>query len=295
MPHAIADATSEVDLEPFATLRSCSRRDAGWSSLLVRTYRNASEAEDVASPPVDDQLIVLVTGGAIDFASHSGGRWRRAPYRVGSIGMTAPGRPSRLQWRSSGEHTTTHVHLPGSLLQETAEDLFGRDPERAGLPDALLVEDPVVAAVVTGLTRAAGAGVDDLYAASAASFLAAHLLGVRPADPTTPADAPRDARILRVLEFMHDNLQLPLTLSELAGVAQLSSFHFLRLFREQVGEPPRRHLNGLRVARAASYLRRSELPVSDIAYLCGFSSPAHLTVAFRREHGTTPTAFRRAR
>ena len=41
----------------------------------------------------------------------------------------------------------------------------------------------------------------------------------------------------------------------------------------------------MRLARAASYLRRSDLPVSDIAYLCGFSSPAHLTVAFRREHG----------
>ncbi len=244
--------------------------------------------------PVDDQLVVLVTGGAVDFASHAGGRWRRAAYRVGSIGMTAPGRPSRLRWTSTGRHTTTHVHLPGGLVRQTAEDLFGRDPERAGLPDALLVEDPVVAAVVRGLERAVAARLDDLYAESAANFLAAHLLGVRPVGPAAPAGLPRDARIRQALEFMHDNLQLPLTLSELAGVAQLSNFHFLRLFREQVGEPPRRHLQTLRVARAASYLRRSDLPVGDIAYLCGFSSPAHLTAAFRREHGTTPTAFRSA-
>ncbi len=45
MTHAVSPATVAADPGPVATLRSCSRSEAGWTSLLVRSYRNAAEAE----------------------------------------------------------------------------------------------------------------------------------------------------------------------------------------------------------------------------------------------------------
>jgi AraC family transcriptional regulator len=81
-----------------ARVRMCSRRDNGWSALLVRLLDNAEEAE-LDLPPVEEQTIVLVTQGTTTIESRHGARWLRADYGPGSIGLTAPGNPTHLRWR----------------------------------------------------------------------------------------------------------------------------------------------------------------------------------------------------
>ena len=48
----------------------------------------------------------------------------------------------------------------------------------------------------------------------------------------------------------------------------------------------------IRLDEAAFLLKETDTPIKQIADQLGFSSAAHLTVAFRRALGTTPSAFR---
>ncbi|GLY40185.1 AraC family transcriptional regulator [Amycolatopsis sp. NBRC 101858] len=276
-----------------ARVRLCSRRDNGWSSVLVRVLDNAEEAE-LDLPPVGDQTVVLVSRGTTTIESRHGKHWRRAGYRPGSIGLTAPGNPTRIRWCGTDRLQTTHVHLPGALIDRTALDLWGRDASRLGRPDALAVEDPVLASVVDALKAAALAGADELYAESAATFLAVHLL-TRHAEAPRPREPGRDElRTRRAVRFIRENHHLPLTLGEMAAAAELSPFHFLRVFKAATGQTPYRFLTRVRVERACRHLERGDLSVTEIAQACGFATPSRFASAFRTQIGLSPSGYRTA-
>ena len=116
------------DKSAYARQTLCSWTDAGWRSLLLCWYDDAPVAEEISLPPVDGQVIVLVTHGQSIIESESGGRWRSAWYVPGQIGMTAPGRPTTLRWRSTSDEQirTLHLHLPSRVLNRVAGELWGR-------------------------------------------------------------------------------------------------------------------------------------------------------------------------
>ena len=277
---------------PVAVLRSCSWRDHGWRSVLVRSFRNAEVADEFVLPPTGAQALVLITEGTTAIESRHGARWHRADYGPGRIGLTAPGTPTDIRWRGTERTLTTHVFLPAALLDRTAAEMYGRDAARVGRPDTLAVDDPVLAAVLTALGEAALAGADELYAETAAAFLAAHLL-TRHASAPAPREARgEDRRVRKAISFITDNHQRPLTLTEIAAAADLSPYHFLRVFKAVTGQTPHRFLNSVRIERARRYLRRETLSVTEIAHLCGFTTPSRLATAFRRETGESPTSYR---
>lgn len=276
-----------------ARVRLCSRRDNGWSALLVRIVDNAERAE-LDLPPADDQVVVVVSAGTTVIESRHGTRWRRADYGPGSIGLTAPGQPTRIRWCGTDRTLTTHVHLPGALIDRTALELWGKDATRLGRPDALSVEDPVLASVVEALKAAALAGTDELYAESAAQFLAVHLLTQHATAPPPRELARDELRTRRAVQFIRENHHLPLSLADMAGAAELSSFHFLRVFKTATGQTPYRFLTRIRVERACRHLERGDLSVTEIAQVCGFATPSRFASAFRAQIGLSPSAYRAA-
>ncbi|WP_433125545.1 helix-turn-helix domain-containing protein [Micromonospora sp. CA-240977] len=273
-------------------------RDAGWRSAMLRRLTNDRTVECLELPALTDQTIVLVTRGrALVESRTDGGRWQRCDYGPGRIGMTAPGRAATLRWRtySPENKETLHLYLPGQALLDCADQLCGRVLDAEDLPDALGTNDRLVEAIMLAMADAAARGADDLYAESAVSFLIVHLLTALGADTEVGGLGPRDARLRQAVEFMHDNLALPITLADIARAAGLSSFHFGRMFAAAVGEPPRRYLTRLRIEAACRHLERGDNSVTDVAYLCGFSSSAHFAAALRRHTGMTPTQYRRRR
>jgi AraC family transcriptional regulator len=256
-------------------------------------FDNAERAE-LHLPPGDHQSIVLVNTGVHTIESRHGSRSRTANYGPGKIGLTAPGQPTDIRWCGTERSITTHIEIPGALIDRTCVELWGRDAARLGRPDALAVEDPVLSSVVDALCTAARNGVDEFYAESAATFLATHLLTVHASAPA-PRDLGReDQRVRRAARFIRDHYQQPLTLAEMAAVADLSPFHFLRVFKAATGETPYRYLTKVRVDRARRHLARHELSITEIAHLCGFASPSRLTAAFRSETGMSPSGYRAA-
>ncbi|MGV9367920.1 helix-turn-helix domain-containing protein [Amycolatopsis sp. NPDC003731] len=264
-----------------------------WSSLALRLLDNVVEAE-LDLPPVDEQVLVLVSAGTKTIESRHGSRWRSAEYGPGSIGLTAPGHATRLRWRGDGRTLTTHVHLPAALIDRTALELWGRNADHLGRPDALAVRDPVLASVAGALGAAARAGADELYAESAATFLAVHLLTHHAAAPPPREPGRDEQRTRRAVKFIRDHHHLPLSLADMAAAADLSPFHFLRVFKTATGQTPYRYLTRIRVERACRHLERGELSVTEIAQACGFATPSRFASAFRAQIGLSPSAYRAA-
>lgn len=101
------------------------------------------------------------------------------------------------------------------------------------------------------------------------------------------------SRINRVLDYIQHNLDKDMTLEQLASVANFSPYHFHRLFRTLVGEPLYQFILRLRIERAAVQLCEApNKPITDIAYDCGFSSPAVFARAFKDFFGMTASDLR---
>ncbi|GAA4581529.1 AraC family transcriptional regulator [Planotetraspora phitsanulokensis] len=283
----------DLDQSAFTERTFCSWYDTGWRSVLLRRYDDHLVAEDVYLPPTDDQHLVLVTAGESTIESFGEGGRRKARYVPGQIGLTPPGVPTRLRWRSEASPRTLHLHLPDRLLTRAARELWGTEDSPLSRPDALALSDPVVAQVMLALDTAAATGMDDLYADSAAHFLAVHLLTRHCGMPVPRLPRREDTRVRRAIEIMRDGLHHPLTLTDIASQVWLSTFHFVRVFKAATGETPHRYLTRLRIQEACRHLERGTGSISEIAQLCGFSSPSHLSAAFAREVGTSPSAYRR--
>src|SRR5258706_601112 len=89
-------------------------------------------------------------------------------------------------------------------------------------------------------------------------------------------------------------LLIPDALRQLGELAGISTRHFERAFRQAIGVPPHAYVVRKRVARAQNLLLSEPgLTIDEIAVRAGFSSSSHLSSTFRRQTGSSPTAFRR--
>ncbi|WP_315834880.1 AraC family transcriptional regulator [Bradyrhizobium prioriisuperbiae] len=287
MTRLISSLDAHQDLK--ATMTACSTK-AGWRSLLLRAYVDPPTVDELNTRPTADHLIVLVTGGSCEIEGRYKGRWHKARYRPGMLGMTAPGEAATLRWHGHTTHETLQLHLPSATLQATAAEM-PKTGRPAGLPSRLGDEDTVIRQTMLSLAAAMAEGAPDLYAETAAEFLVAHLL-LRHGRHHMPPPAHEDVRLRRVDDYMREHLADPLSLTALAEVACISRFHFLRLFKQTYGETPLKRLTRLRMEDARERLAGNQ-SIAEIAFASGYENSAHFAVAFRKIFGVAPSVYRR--
>jgi AraC family transcriptional regulator len=101
------------------------------------------------------------------------------------------------------------------------------------------------------------------------------------------------ARLNRVVNYIGEHLDEPLTLRELADEAAFSPFHFHRIFKAMMGETLGGFFWRLRLEKAANLLLwQPTARITDVALACGFSSPSNFSRAFRQRFGMSATEFR---
>jgi AraC-like DNA-binding protein len=131
--------------------------------------------------------------------------------------------------------------------------------------------------------------VPNLFTFSAALYdilmeLAAEVLSYRKNYPEPIAHA---------LELMdHQFGDSSLSLESLAAKVGLSKYYFARMFKENLGESPGVYLQEKRMQTAMDLLLRTNQPVKEIQYLCGFSSYSYFLTVFRKFYGMPPGAVR---
>ncbi|WP_019646856.1 AraC family transcriptional regulator [Novispirillum itersonii] len=108
----------------------------------------------------------------------------------------------------------------------------------------------------------------------------------------TPAGR-EPAAVRRVRAYLDAHPADDLSLADLGRLAGLSPLYLARSFRKAFGVPPHAYQILKRIEQASARLRAGEAPAT-VAQSCGFADQSHMTRQFRRAHGVTPGAFRRA-
>jgi AraC family transcriptional regulator len=142
-----------------------------------------------------------------------------------------------------------------------------------------------------------GAMGGQLYAGSLGNVLALHLLRTYCAQGLAPKFCKGGLpphHVGRVVEYIHAHLAEPLTLSELAGLLQMSQAHFIRAFRHTLGCTPHQYLIQCRIEQAKVLLTTPWVSISAVAAQVGFQTHSHFTMLFRKLTGVSPTAYRNA-
>lgn len=99
-----------------------------------------------------------------------------------------------------------------------------------------------------------------------------------------------DSLLLQAKEYIHAHLDQDISIDDISRAANLSKFHFIRLFRAQFGITPHQYVLNCRLNSARKALE-SGIRASDVAQNSGFSDSSHLNRRFKRVFGMTPKQY----
>lgn len=99
-------------------------------------------------------------------------------------------------------------------------------------------------------------------------------------------------RLAKLDALLDEGLAEGVTVAGLAAALGLSDGFFSRAVKAALGVSPQAYLLDHKLARARHLIADGEADLSQVALGAGFASHAHLSTAFKRYLGITPTAFR---
>ncbi|WP_433590840.1 cupin domain-containing protein [Nocardia sp. CA-145437] len=122
-----------------------------------------------------------------------------------------------------------------------------------------------------------------------------HALRAWSTDTAAPGwlTAALDPALAPVLTAVHRAPAAPWTVSDLAALASMSRTTFTDRFTRRLGRAPAAYLADRRLARAATLLRTTTIPIAAVAHQVGYDSEAAFSRAFRRRYDTPPLRYRK--
>lgn len=100
-------------------------------------------------------------------------------------------------------------------------------------------------------------------------------------------------RIRKMIAYIQKNFGADISLSEIAGAADISERESLRCFKKTIQLSPIQYLLKYRVMQGADMLIANPADsISEIATLCGFDSPSNFAKIFKRFYNCTPREYR---
>jgi AraC family transcriptional regulator len=99
-------------------------------------------------------------------------------------------------------------------------------------------------------------------------------------------------KVSDVLNYIHNHLSDDLNVKLLAEQFGFSFFHFHRILKAYLNEPLGSYINRVRLETAVNFIRHSDLPLSEISLLIGYSDCSAFSKAFSKEFGFSPQRFK---
>jgi AraC-like DNA-binding protein len=99
-------------------------------------------------------------------------------------------------------------------------------------------------------------------------------------------------RIEKTFEYINQNFDKSITLTEVAKLASMSEVSFSRFFKQRTGNTFIDSLNEVRLGHATRILIETTQNISEVAYDCGFNNISNFNRIFKKKKGCTPKEFR---
>ncbi|MET3597570.1 transcriptional regulator GlxA family with amidase domain [Mesorhizobium shonense] len=98
--------------------------------------------------------------------------------------------------------------------------------------------------------------------------------------------------LVAAIRIMEENIEMPMSMSDLSNRIGVSRRQLERLFGTHVGVTPAKHYLRLRVEHARRLIEGTRLPLVDVALASGFVSSSHFSKCFKNVHGISPQQLR---
>jgi AraC family transcriptional regulator len=222
------------------------------------------------------------------------GRFVETPDEVRSVGpiLFAPAGYHYAGQGGPGRQKSLAVVIePARLIIDSEID----DAIATGLPHCISLEGESLRGLLRRIERevlAPGFASALLLDGLCLSLLVETARAIRAAEQKSLRKGGLSARNLRLIEERVRCDDAAPTLSELAALCRLSQRHLVRAFQAETGRTVGDYVQQIRLERAQALLSETNLPISEIAGLVGFSSSAAFSTAFRRLCGQAPLSYR---
>jgi AraC family transcriptional regulator len=297
---AFPESTSAEAFDQYVSGRLIAASN-GWKDLLVRIYSESPVRESTIVPGIAEPYIVRVlSGAAVVEERELGGPWLKTRVETGDFFLTASQSPYELRWRSIGPEPfgTMHLYLGLPVFTRAIEEVFEKNLGTIHLRDVSGFKDTFLTALVEELRGEVSSGrpASPLFVQGVTQALAVHLAR-NYTELTKDVQEYKGGlpgfKLRKITELMAAHLEEEFSLIRLAREADMSEFHFSRLFKRTTGLTPSQYFIHLRMEKARRLLRETSKSVIEIGLDVGYSSPSHFAQIFRREVGIPPSEYRR--
>lgn len=289
------DFTSRDEVRQLLTVEPLlSSQNVEGSGVYLDYYQHTPSEVSEHAPK---QHLILINTQVSELAQYEqmlDDRLQSDDLRAGHVVVVPADVRNRACWRT--KHSYILLSIDPTVFRHRALELTGSDgfdliPHFASL-DPLLYRLGLALKAETESEQLNG----QFYFDSLTTTLIAHLLS-HYADKVHKSHK-RIGRLSRrriqsVIDYIHSNLNLDLSLAELSEVVHISPGYFAISFKEVTGVSPHQYIIQCRINRAKRLLKDSELSISRIAHDLGFSHQSHLNYHFKRLVGITPKTFQK--
>ncbi|MBO9707492.1 MAG: helix-turn-helix transcriptional regulator [Caulobacter sp.] len=287
---SVAEALVRQPREPIVT-----SRERAWGSVAVDVHRScAGVAERV--PALDHHMIGYCRSGGGRLIQGRAGKVHSSMLSAGSSLLMPAGYDAT--WEGDAP-ASVRIRVAPSLVTLAGEQIGRRGTAQIEIRNVFQARDAMIERIamtfLAELDRKPHPA-QRLIVEGLSCAIVAHLLrhynafeDVELAAP--PSLGPSD--VAKITQYIEDNIEESIGLSDLAGLVNVSRFHFARLFKQSMGVTTRAFVEQRRISRAQSLILESDLPLAEVALITGFSDQSHFTRRFHRHAGCTPAVFAR--
>lgn len=274
--------------------------DAVFSAFLMPN----DLSDGAALPTTSSHILCMVTElkAAKARFRHQGGRWQDCQLEAGCFGLGAA-HDNGVEWQWSeenlhGDFNELVVHFSPRKMQEIAMEVFDIDGASIEIPHQKGNKDPLIEQLMLALSQEIykGGELCALFKESFLQLLSVHLLSRHCAvKRQVRHEKGRLGTLTRkkIIAYIAENHAEQISLESLAKLANMSVYHFARLFKTTEGMSPRQYIIHYRLKTAQQLLRKTNSRIEQVAYATGFNSASHFNRMFKRHMGCSPVLYRR--
>jgi len=293
----------DYNLQPLLTIENsisymtnkaliATSRGRGWKGMTYDVYGAVSNVE-LDTPPADHHALGYCLQGSGRWWQKRGGRTHESVFRAGSVSIAAAG--DCRSWRGTLP-PSLRIRMPATLLAEAAMEVGSNTERKPELMDVFHTRDLFIGRLapilVSELERPAHPA-QSLVIESISYVLAGHLLRHYDAFKRNEARitglAPRTLAF--VVSYIEEHVHESIALDKLAGIANVSRFHFARMFKLSTGVSPMTYVEQSRIRKAQALIREGKLSLAAVGLAVGFADQSHFTRRFRLHTGCTPSYY----